>query len=285
MIRPLTNQTDNTWNSRTAAVTADVLKEYKELIANTTSDLEDHLQEIEIKLQNLPLRGDTISDEDAAERERIQKEKDSTKQCLAVCAQFFEQVSQVRPNVFEDISAGKDAHQVDLSTLGGLIPAKRVTAKVLEEFQDKLTATTSDLKENLQKINNRLQRLSSPGTRIVEDTTERKRVQEEIDSIKQCLAICAQASGKADQVRTNVFEDVSAAKDAHQLIISTLGDLVLAKQVTAGLGADQWLGQVSDATVQQLSRDRVDVRGRAATDKGVEPQKFADKYGAGYKLG
>ena len=286
MIRPLTNQTDNMWNSRTAAVTADVLKEYKELIANTTTDLEDHLQEIERKLQTLPLRGDTISDEDVAERERMQKEKDSTKQCLAICAQVLEQVSQVRPNVFEDISAANDAHQVDISTRGGLIPAKRVTAKVLKEFQDKLTATTSDLNENLQKINIRLQRHPSPGARILdEDTAERKRLQEEFDSIKQCLAICTQASEKADQVRTNVFEDVSAAKDAHQLIISTLGDLVLAKQVTAGLGADQWLGQMADATVQQLSRDRVDIRGRAATDKGVEPQKFADQYGAGYKLG
>lgn len=274
------------WNSRTAAVTADVLKEYKELIANTTTDLEDHLQEIERKLQTLPLRGDTISDEDVAERERMQKEKDSTKQCLAICAQVLEQVSQVRPNVFEDISAANDAHQVDISTRGGLIPAKRVTAKVLKEFQDKLTATTSDLNENLQKINIRLQRHPSPGARILdEDTAERKRLQEEFDSIKQCLAICTQASEKADQVRTNVFEDVSAAKDAHQLIISTLGDLVLAKQVTAGLGADQWLGQMADATVQQLSRDRVDIRGRAATDKGVEPQKFADQYGAGYKLG
>jgi conjugal transfer/entry exclusion protein len=286
MNRPLTTHTDNTWNSRSAAVTAGVLKEYKQLISNTTTDLEDHLQEIEKKLQNLPSRGDTISDEDAAERERMLEEKDSTKQCLAICAQVFEQVSQVRPNVFEDISAAKDAHQVDISTLGGLIPAKRVTAKVLEEFQDRLTSTTSELNENLQKINIRLQRLSSSGTRVLEeDTTERKRVQEEIDSIKQCLAICTQASEKADHVRTNVFEDVSAAKDAHQLIISTLGDLILAKQVTAGLGADQWLGQTSDATIQQLSRDRVDIRGRAATDKGVEPHKFADQYGAGYKLG
>src|SRR5271170_2930397 len=138
MIRPLTNRTDNTWNSRTATVTADVLKEYKELISNTTSDLEDHLQEIEGKLQSLPLQGDTISDEDAAEREQMQKEKESTKQCLTICEQVFKQVSQVQPNVFEDISAANDAHQVDISIFGGLIPAKRVTAKVLEEFQDKL---------------------------------------------------------------------------------------------------------------------------------------------------
>ena len=36
--------------SHKAAVTADVLKEYKELIINTTSDLQDHLQDINQRL-------------------------------------------------------------------------------------------------------------------------------------------------------------------------------------------------------------------------------------------
>ena len=262
------------------------------MITNTTSDLEDHLQEIEKKLQNLPLRGDTISDEDVAERERIQEEKDSTKQCLAICAQVSDQVSQLRPNVFEDVSAAKGSHQVDVSALGGLIPAKRVTAQVLQEFQEKLTNTTSNLKEHLQKIDHRLQTLPSPGARIFfEGGAERNRVQEERDSIKQCLTICTQASEQVNQVRTNVVEDVSAARDAHQLIVATLGDLILAKRVTAEFRATQWLGQMSDATVQQLSRDRgIESRGRAAMGKAGEPQselgaEFADQYGAGHKLG
>ena len=53
-----------------------------------------------------------------------------------------------------------------------------------------------------------------------EDAAERKQVQEEWDSTKQCLTICAQASEHVDQVRTNVFEDVSAAQDAHQVIVA-----------------------------------------------------------------
>ena len=39
--------------------------------------------------------------------------------------------------------------------------------------------------------------------------------------------------------RTNVFEDVSAAQDAHQVIAATFGDLISAKRVTAGVGATQ----------------------------------------------
>jgi hypothetical protein len=34
----------------------------------------------------------------------------------------------------------------------------------------------------------------------------------------------AQVSKQAGQIRTNVFEDVSAAEGAHQVIVATLGD-------------------------------------------------------------
>ena len=84
--------------------------------------------------------------------------------------------------------------------------------------------------------------------------------------------------------RTNVFEDVSAAQDAHQVIAATFGDLISAKRVTAGVGATQWLA------LQQLSRDRgIDLSGRLAMGKATEQQsemvaKFEDQYGARHKL-
>ena len=110
------------------------------------------------------------------------------------------------------------------------------------------------------------------------------------DSTKQCLTICAQASEHVDQVRTNVFEDVSAAQGAHQVIVATFGDLISAKPVIAGVGATQWLVQMSDTALQQLSRDRgIDLSGRLAMGKATEQQsemvaKFEDQYGARHKL-
>lgn len=280
MIQPLATQTDNVWNSRKAAVTADVLKEYKQMISNTTSDLEEHLQAIERRLEALPLGGETISDEERAERDRIQIERESTLQCLAICAQVSAKVDQVRPNVFEDLSASTGSHQVDVTAVAGLVSAKKVTATALEELQERLTKTTSNLEQHLQDIDNRLRNFSTPAARIF-GGTERGRVQAEKESIEQCLAICTQASEQADQFRTNVFEDVSAARDAQQLIVATLGDLISAKRVTAEISATQWLGQMSDATVQQLSHDRV-------KDKGAEPRSevgnFQDQYGKGHKL-
>lgn len=163
-----------------------------------------------------------------------------------------------------------------------------VTVNRLKEYKTLLANTTSDLEDRFQEINGRLQNLSLQGTTIsVEAATEREKVQEEKDSTKQCLTICAQASQHVDQVRTHVFEDISADRDSHQVIISTSGDLIVAKRITAGVGATQWLGQMSDAVIQQLSRDRrLDVSGRAASGSGKEKQieitaKFQDQFGAG----
>ena len=104
-----------------------------------------------------------------------------------------------------------------------------------------------------------------------EDAAERRQVQEEWDSTKRCLTIYAQASEYVDQVRTNVFENVSAAQDAHQVIVATLGDLISATRVTADVGATQWLGQMSDTALQQLSRDRrLDLSGRPAIGKATK---------------
>lgn len=166
-----------------------------------------------------------------------------------------------------------------------------VTVNRLKEYKILLANTTSDLEDRFEEINGRLQKLSLQGTTVsVEAATEREKVQEEKDSTKQCLTICAQASQHVDQVRTHVFEDISADRDSHQVIISTSGDLIVAKRITAGVGATQWLGQISDAVIEQLSRDRgLDVSGRTATGNGKEKQieitaKFQDQFGAGHKL-
>lgn len=259
------------------------------MITNTTTDLEDHLQEIDNRLQTLLLQGARVSDEDAAEREQIIEERESTKQCLAICAQVSEHLDQLRYNAFEDVSAVQDSHQKIVTTLRGLNPAERVTANFFKECEEMLTKTTSELEEHLRKINNRLQNPSLKGARMSDEiAAERERVQEESESIKQCLSICAQASEQADKVRTNVFEDVSSAQEAHQVIVATLGDLISARRVNAGVRAKQWLGQMSDDSLQQLSRDQ-GMADRMATENAMEQQsemvaKFQEQYGVGHKL-
>ena len=52
---------------------------------------------------------------------------------------------------------------------------------------------------------------------FADDTKEKARMQEERSSIKQCLTICADAAGQVNSIRTNVFEDVSAAQETDRL--------------------------------------------------------------------
>jgi hypothetical protein len=73
---------------------------------------------------------------------------------------------------------------------------------------------------------------------------------EDLDGVKQCLSVCAEAAEGVARERVNVFEDVSMANDGHRLIVSTMGDLFSAKRVTIGSRLTQWLGQMSVATVQ-----------------------------------
>jgi hypothetical protein len=94
---------------------------------------------------------------------------------------------------------------------------------------------------------------------------------------------------QVDVVRMIVFEDVLAAQDSDQIIVSTNKDLPISvKRVTAETGARQWGGQWSDASLQQLSQDR---RTRRSAHLDIDDPtgaeavaRFNDVYGTGKKL-
>jgi DNA repair exonuclease SbcCD ATPase subunit len=270
---------------RTAAVTATVLKEYKEMIANTTTDLEDHLQKIDNKLDSFSLQDMRISDEGTAERQQMQEERDSTQQCLGICAKVSAHIDQLQPIVSENISTPLPTYQGPVATLNGFTPARIVTVDTFKACKERLTSATTQLEKHLQNINNRLQHFSLQPLKVSnEHAAEKERIEEELAGIKQCLAICADASKQAEK-GTNVFEDVAQVDDGYQVIISTIGDLVSAKRVNSGSRTMQLLGQMSDDSLQQLSRDF----GHGAKEKATEPQTgkgthFEDRHGAGVKL-
>jgi hypothetical protein len=99
-------QTDqaNITRSRTAFVTSTVLKEYKEMIAETKSDLEDRKEALDDRLKNISsLRGNLLEGE-LNDRIWTQQERDSTMQCLEICAEVLMHIDQVQPNVLINIS-------------------------------------------------------------------------------------------------------------------------------------------------------------------------------------
>src|SRR5205809_63618 len=90
--------------SRTATVTADVLKEYQELIENTKSDLEDHLRDIDSKLTALSRSAATVPNVAASDREVIQEERQSTQQCLEICATVAAHIEAAQTKIFANVN-------------------------------------------------------------------------------------------------------------------------------------------------------------------------------------
>ncbi|GCB25894.1 hypothetical protein AAWM_08779 [Aspergillus awamori] len=185
-----------------------------------------------------------------------------------------------------------------------------VASAVIDQYKTMIEEATSDLQEHLQNIEerciaeqhgsliksealqarlmeltNRLRQMSEQGI-MYKDPTNLNLIKEERESIIKCLNVCSEASDLAHRARTNIFEDVTSSDESHQLVVSTIGDLISAKHIITGSKSAQWLGQMSDTSLQQLSRD---FRGQVGI--GEEPRARAEKnefntrYGSGQLLG
>jgi len=91
----------------------------------------------------------------------------------------------------------------------------------------------------------------------------------------------------ADRMQGNVFENVSAGEVSRQVIVSTTGIRISASTVTTEAGAMQCLGQLSDTSISQISRDHTAASISQQEAKGGRHQtleKFEGTYGAGKTL-
>lgn len=249
------------------------------MIEEATSDLQDHLQLIEERLQSLAQNTASVSTQDPPEVEEIMEEKRSIRQCLAICTD----VSQL----IEAYQARRVAYQAPSESIPHqhrAFRAEAATNELLTGFKTKLSSNAKDLQHRLQELENRLGQLSKE-TEYQQDLGLLQALKEEKDSITRCLEICTDASDLTATVRTNVYEDVTSADNAHQLVVSTIGDLITARHVITGSNSVQWLGQMSDETIQKLSSDnrRIIPENQTNTMQG-QKSVFHDLYGAGYQL-
>ena len=214
--------------SRKATVTAYVLEQYKELITNTTTDLEDHLQEIDGKLQKLSLQKLRLTDEDMLHQQHLEEKRDSTRQCLKICAEVAKHMNQLHLSTQESIHP--DTSQAITSVLESSSSARRFISATIEECERRFVNTTCELEIHLHKVNSRLKSCARANNTINEGIEE-KQIKEEKNCIEQCLGICAEAAEQADHARTNVVEDISSSHEFYQVVVATLGDLIAARRV------------------------------------------------------
>lgn len=268
---------------RVVNANADVLDEIEGLAYETRLELEERFDKLEISLQALAAPQKDTSADDTAELRKIQEEMESTQKWLTTLAQISKHIDRARSDASTDVSATQKSRYTQVATLGDLISASRITSDGLQKFSGSLTKVTNKLEDHLQQMNNRKQSLSVQNTQV-SDTIEgvRQQVQNEQDVIKTCLSICDEVSEEAEKVRENVFENVRAGKDSSQIIVSSIGDLIVARNVTAESGAIQCLGQMPGATVQHVSSDRTTLLHSArnsAADRNAKEGYFGEAAG------
>ena len=237
-------------NSRTTALTSDALKEYKEMIQLTSCDLEMRLQNIDNKVSGLRSQTGERSNQMSSDRQRIEEEKKSIKQCLDICSQVSNHIDELHPGALKNdfTTAGQSR--------GAAALARQATACTLMKCRNELEDTGTRLRDHLRHVD---ERLSHPSVSLTLQSNggeeSRKRLSDERSSLLKSIELCEKAAKEANRDRQNVYEDIKMAEDGCQMIVSTVGELITAHNITAGPRSTQVLGQLSDDSLQQISQD------------------------------
>lgn len=276
--------------SRKSSATAESLASYQSLIETAKAELEVHLELIDSKLDSVLGRNMPKSDMDTSELQTIRDERLSAEKCLQICTQLSEHISQIQvipedPHSFPGYDGSPNFPEI-------------VTNESLQECKRNLGLTTAKLEKHMQALMNRLLAKSKPEMSS-EEYGDLTRLRDEWDTARQCIEICSKAD---DRLKENISTiENYATGDAVQFMVSTDGNTIRGKNRGLGWRSRQVGGHLSDASVQQLSRDiaTINIRHLSSVDQiprketayapdsetgSQPPSEFKDRYGRGFKL-
>lgn len=257
-----------TFDSREAAVATGVLDDYKQLIAEAMSGLQKHSELMCGRPQSL-LEFEFSNGRDVDKTSNMREEDESLEKCITICANFLKYVDNSRSRTYS--TGGK---QLSSPGLRGVDNAVAVTKEMLVEFKDRLFEYSTILDSLPIDLNKKPQASSWQGAEHMKSDNAEPNTREDSDR---------DTPDPAETARKIILEDIASADDSHQLIVSTIGDQISAKRIFTGTMSLQLLGQMSDDTLQKLSKDR----SSRISEKDLQAQTGQDKfnqYGIGRDL-
>ena len=284
---PLANLTP----SRKSSANAEAIESYKDLIETAKADLEAHLETIDDKLQLIVGQTVTAEDSDAVELRQIKEERLSTEKCLQICNQLSDHIDQIQLSTkSSDNSAGSS---------GSDAYPERVTDEGLQDCKMKLAGTITQLEKHMQDLTDRLLVKSKAAMTSEQDIMDLKRLQDEWQTAHQCMDICSKADTRLRENISNIHN--YGTGDALQFMVSTNGKTINGTNRGLGWRTRQVGGHLSDASVQQLSRDMTNINFRIIEADGqtvrdytntirdrngdaASVEEFRERYGQGFTL-
>jgi hypothetical protein len=259
------------------------------MIRDTTADLQDHLDNVNEKLQSEFLRAAELSSDDAALVRQMEEERSSAQQCLVICSQLSAHINQIRPT----LAANRGQHWGE-ARAAGVAAAEQITADGLEGCRDALGVASQRLEEHLKTVVERLMTTAKKALSSPEEAAKLEMLHAEWQTARLCIDVCSKANESVTKVNINVFDNIRGEDEVLQFFASTTNRPGQAKDIFVGPKGVQFGGQVSDATIQQISRDfSPGARMMSPEEKpqivppiagGNGTSQFLDRYGKGYKL-
>lgn len=277
-----------------AAITPAVLEEYKDLIADTQNDLQNHLDRLDEQERGLTTEqlGSASPSSEVTELHAMLEEKQSTRLGLEICAQLSAQIIELESTSTEvpQFSDRPSAHKYLKSGLN-------TTKSSIETLVNRLRSHETDVERQLESM-------SSQSTSTSDQTSAQiDTLQEAKASIRQCINVVTDASEHLAEERRNIFEDISMADNSYEYSVSTIGDLVTARKLDLKGRSRHVAGQISSQdfqkSIEALTRLDMEhirakhppVKDQSQPGRGAEPElsgavlgPFDNRYGPGVTL-
>jgi hypothetical protein len=261
------------------------------MITGTTDRLEERLERLDNDLDAVTPYETSLSVYDQASNSEgpMLQERDSTKQCLVICAQVSQHIASSQSAVFENISIPADTHATPVTTLIGLISARQATSEALKACASTMDRTASMLHQNLADLDSSISSEHSSSSAASSPAPHaRKLLEADVATTKQTLKFMAEKAERAESPSINIYENLELSDDCHTVIVSNIGQLISARYISAGARSTQWIGQMSDESIQTLAKTlpprKVATPAETQAEAGAPRPNFEGRYGVGTKL-
>lgn len=263
------------------------------MIKTTTDDLKARLNSIDAKLAAVFERTVNETDSDARELQRIRAERASTQKCLEICAQLADHINRIQhrpsPGLSTPTSVDAEAYP------------DRVTNEGLQACKERLAQTVASLEKHMQQLVDRLIEKSAAKMNSEHEVAQLATLREEWTTARQCLDICSSAESHVKE-NISIIDNYATGDDTVQFLVSTNGKTIHGKNRGYSSITRQVGGYLSDASVQQMSRDISRISLQVTRKEGASPQDgafsatddlvvqdgpnadFKERYGQGVRL-
>ncbi|KAL7811718.1 hypothetical protein V8C44DRAFT_330133 [Trichoderma aethiopicum] len=272
-----------------APPTREAMDRFRQVTQDVTIiDLKAHLRELDQELAcetNAPRQG--YGSTASRRLEQLMEERQSAQQCLLLWenATSFEQILRDSPPPSPSPPNNQpEEEDSPTETATAITDARDKVAHMLAELQKQLLSLTQRSLANNNSNDTPDQPKQQQQQQQQQLEEDHLRLLKQIDMAKQCLDACDLAAAQASRQRVHVLENVVAEDDSHQVIVFPAEGLLHVKNVRAGKSSTQWLGAISDASLQRLSADRAASLSNSPSPAKESDPAFGNKYGLGYKL-